>query len=69
MLLTPMTDLAASPPRPGAPGQILVGAETATAAGCAFTLRLFGEGIWALEPVVVASLGVDYACKLAPCCS
>jgi class 3 adenylate cyclase len=45
----PMAELAASLLDRAAPGQILVGAETATAAGYAFTLRLFGEGIWALE--------------------
>ena len=45
----PMTGLAASLLDRAVPGQILVGAETAMAAGSAFTLRPFGEGFWALQ--------------------
>ena len=45
----PMTNLAASLLNRAAPGQILVGAETATAAGSAFALRPLGEGIWTLQ--------------------
>jgi len=46
----PMVDLAASLLDRAAPGQILVGSETVKAAGSAFTLRPFGDGIWTLQP-------------------
>jgi len=45
----PMTTLAATLLDRAAPGQILVGEETARAAGSAFMVRSLSEGIWMIE--------------------